>query len=138
MSRKYRQSGYQDEERPSARRPPSGGPRERPEGPRGRGLGTPGAAVFRCGQCGGKQPAADVAADARCGGCEADLHTCKNCAHFDPSAPLECRQPIPRRISPKTARNDCELFEVKWTQEFAAEAESPTDAKTAFDDLFNF
>jgi hypothetical protein len=37
----------------------------------------------------------------------------------------------------KAARNDCELFEIKRTQEFAREPESGSDARRAFDDLFD-
>ncbi|MDH3403162.1 MAG: hypothetical protein OES32_16200 [Acidobacteriota bacterium] len=138
MSRKYRQRGYRDDESGAAARREPGRPRERREGPRGRGLGSPGATVFRCGQCGRRQELAAVAPDAACAGCGADLHACRQCAHFDPGSPLECRQPIPRRIASKTKRNDCELYEVKRTQEFAAETASPSDAKAAFDDLFDF
>jgi hypothetical protein len=78
-----------------------------------------------------------VAVDAVCAGCGSDLHACTQCAHFDASAPLECRQPITRKVPRKAARNDCELFEIKRTQEFAREPESGSDARRAFDDLFD-
>ena len=125
---------------PAARRPAA--PRERSEGPRGRGLGTPKATVFRCSRCGAlqadsREPGIAPKIDAVCGDCGTDLHTCTHCAHFDTSAPFQCRQPIAQRITKKDLRNECELLELKLTQEFAAEAEPPSDARTAFDDLFN-
>ncbi len=135
MSRKYKQKGYQDEERPERGHHPR---RERQEGPRGRGLGAPRATVFRCRRCGREiDLSAPEALAAGCPSCGADLHTCTHCAHFDSGAPLECRQEIPQRIAKKAANNDCELFEVKWTQEFAKETESRSDAAKAFDDLFD-
>lgn len=125
----------------SSRRRPAV-PRERAEGPRGRGLGAPKTTVFRCSRCGHLQSeygeSGDVpAVDAVCGECGTDLHTCKHCAHFDTSAPLQCRQDIARRITKKDLRNECELLELRLTQEFAAEAEPPSDGRAAFDDLFN-
>jgi len=137
VSRKYKQSGYQDEGSSGARRKPSG-PRERPEGPRGRGLGAPTVSVFLCRLCGEHQAGEPILADSVCTGCGADLRTCTHCAHFDTSAPFECREDIPQRISKKAARNDCDLFRIKLTQEFAREVETASDAKTAFDDLFDF
>lgn len=136
MSRKYRQRGYQDEQRPDrTRRPPA----ERREGPRGRGLGAPTAAVFRCRECNRRLDVAPpVAFDATCRECGAALHSCTHCAHFDAGAPLECRLEIPERIARKAAANRCELFEIRWTTEFADEAPSRSSAAQAFDDLFDF
>ena len=141
MSRKYKQSGYLEKGAPSERRP-STGPRPRREGPRGRGLGAPSAPAFRCARCGHREPRYEPPetappVEAVCGECGSELHTCTHCAHFDTSSRFECRREIPRRIGKKDARNECELFEVKLVQEFAAEAESPRDARAAFDDLFN-
>lgn len=136
--RKYRQKGYQDdagvESRGRERKAP---PREKREGPRGRGLGAPTATVFRCAVCGRKQdlPAATVV-DATCVQCGTDLHTCTHCIHFDTSASNECRKPVTIRITKKSKRNQCELFEPKRTAEFEMEKERPADAKAAFDALF--
>lgn len=138
--RKYRQKGYQDDGRGEARsRERQAPPREKREGPRGRGLGAPTATVFRCAVCGRKQDApAAAAVEAVCLQCGTDLHTCTHCTHFDTSAPNECRQPVSAPIAKKSKRNRCELFEPKRAAEFAAEAERPADAKAAFDALFKF
>jgi hypothetical protein len=134
--RKYRQSGYQDEE-PREKRSRPTGPREKSDKPRGRGLGKPTRSVFRCSRCGQNHAlGAAVALDASCSGCGEDLHTCTNCTHFDSSAPMECRQPIAERIGKKSKRNECDLFEPKTTQEFDKESPPPDDARSAFDALF--
>ena len=84
-----------------------------------------------------------MALEARCGGCGADFHACVHCVSFDSGAPLECRQPIPARVSPKDRANRCELFEPRLRQEFAQEKPpqekaTPGDARSAFDALFKF
>ena len=53
---KYRQRGYKDSEREEKPRPGLQGPREKKDGPRGRGLGAPSEAVFRCAACGDNSP----------------------------------------------------------------------------------
>ena len=134
--RKYRQSGYQDEE-PREKRSRPTGPREKSDKPRGRGLGKPTRSVFRCSRCGQNHAlGAAVAPDASCSGCGEDLHTCTNCTHFDSSAPMECRKPVPARIGGKAKNNDCELFEAKVTKEFSADSGRPDDPRAAFDALF--
>ncbi len=140
MSRKYRQRGYQDGDRDSGARRGPGGPRPPREGPRGRGLGKPTETVFKCARCGARVLETDVALDAACAECGSDLHSCTNCTYFDSSAPNECRQPIEARIPSKSKRNECELFQAKTVQQFASDSEgpAPSDAKSAFDDLFDF
>lgn len=140
MSRRYKQSGYQEDDGGRERR--SGGPRpprERKEGPRGRGLGAPSESRFLCARCGERvRDAADgVAVEATCSKCHADLHTCSNCRFFDTSARWECRQEIPERILKKSTRNACELFEPKMAAGFRSESGKPDDPKAAFDALFN-
>jgi len=137
---KYRQRGYRDDDRDRERRdrkqqqlPP------RREGPRGRGLGAPTSAVFRCSDCGRRVAvAAGVELDAVCPGCGTDLHCCVSCTHFDPSARFQCRQDIAQPVPKKRKRNECPLFEPKQVMEFESDsgAKSPEEARAAFDDLF--
>lgn len=137
--RKYGQRGYmEDDSREEPRRGRPSGPRPQREGPRGRGLGAPTAEAFRCAVC-GQQAAAPAATEtgATCSSCGADLHTCTNCRHFDSSAPLECRKPVPARIGGKAKNNECELFEAKVTKEFSTDSGRPDDPKAAFEALFN-
>lgn len=141
--RKYRQRGYMErdgergEQHRGERRER---PRERPEGPRGRGLGTPKATAWRCKVCGARQEViATVSFDATCASCGGDLHSCSNCSHFDTSRPNECRKPVTVRVPNKTRRNTCELFAPAAVQEFASDrstVSSSNDPRAAFDALF--
>jgi hypothetical protein len=142
--RKYRHRGYMDEERQEEKKAPDTRPRERPEGPRGRGLGAPTVTVFRCRMCGARQQLAEALGfEATCTSCGNDLHTCTNCVHFDTSKPNECRKPVPVRITSKTRRNACELFTPNTVQEFASDRPAVEDGgaatsspRAAFDALF--
>jgi hypothetical protein len=140
--RKYRQRGYQDD---------PGGPRrehkpvEKKEyAPRGqppvapKTFNMPGfREVVRCARCGNELTVASAwSPDGTCGRCGADLHACAQCAHFDTSAAFECQKPIPARISPKDARNNCQFYEPRATVERETKSAAPTSARKAFDDLF--
>lgn len=149
--RKYKQSGYQDSgsssrdsarprgDRPSGAARPAGGARDPRDAPRGRGLGAPTASAFRCASCGELQSLAAAAGlTARCTGCGSDLHTCTNCAHFDPGAAAQCRKPQVELVARKSTANSCPEFEPRERQEFAAEKAAPAakDPRAAFDALF--
>jgi hypothetical protein len=142
--RKYRHRGYQDSGgSPDQSRGPQGPPREKKEGPRGRGLGAPSETVFRCARCGEKRSVLEeIPVDATCAKCGTDLHTCSNCIHFDTSVRWECRkhEEVPARIVKKSTRNECPHFTPKAAQEFAKESGkgNPGDARSAFDALFKF
>ncbi len=152
---KYRNRGYKDSEREerggggsSTLRPQA--PREKKDGPRGRGLGARTESVFRCQSCGEKQLSVlstvspeEIPPEATCKKCGAALHTCSNCIHFDTSVRWECREweQIPARVAKKTAANDCPRFTPKLVSEFAKDSErgtpgSPNDPRAAFDALF--
>jgi hypothetical protein len=89
---------------------------------------------------------------ARCPKCGLALHSCKQCAHFDPGRRFECAQPISEGIADKSARNDCGLFALRATLErdtsssamssgaaspgVSASPLRPSDARRAFDNLF--
>ena len=45
-----------------------------------------------------------------CEGCDADLHTCRNCAHHDPSAYNECRESNAEWVSDRERANRCDYF----------------------------
>jgi hypothetical protein len=140
--RKYRQRGYQDapreprrEHQPQAKKEyaPRGQPPTSPKT-----FNMPGfREVVRCAPCGHELTVAVAwTADGKCPRCGADLHTCAQCVHFDTSAPFECQQTIPARVSPKDARNNCTLFEPRTTVERETKSTGPTNARKAFDDLF--
>jgi len=142
--RKYRQRGYQDDGGGGRGRKGGKpqGPPERKEGPRGRGLGAPTESVFRCPNCNALAlaPGAEDF-ESICRKCGAPFHACIACAHFDPQATYECRQPIEVRVPKKRAANTCTLFTAKTQVEFARgegmEGLHPDDARAAFDKLFD-
>jgi hypothetical protein len=145
--RKYRQRGYQDDDRDRPARPqaprqapepgaPAGARRISQDGPRT--INMPGyREVVRCARC-GNVGNADVAVDSRCTRCGVDLHACAQCASFDPGCRFECMQAIPARITPKDARNTCTLYAARTTVERETTTPRTDNARKAFDDLFKF
>ena len=47
-----------------------------------------------------------------CPECDADLHACINCRHYNESSARECREPHAERIVDKEASNPCDLFQL--------------------------
>ena len=131
--RKYRQQGYQGyrNEDPGPRRPEP----PRSDAPRGSMLTS--RTVSRCGACGDLLPIATGSLE-QCPSCRADIHACRQCAHFDVSQRFQCTQPIPERIEDKTARNDCASFTLRVSVEKNAspDGKSAADIRRAFDNLF--
>jgi len=133
--RKYRQRGYQEDDRGRDRpaKPQQQKPRDR-EGPRSPRMMAYGEKV-KCAACGATIPA-NVRTDSTCPKCNADLHTCRQCTFFDPGARFECRKPLTARIANKSARNVCELFAARTVVERETSSGKPTDARQAFANLF--
>src|SRR5262245_40697022 len=115
--RKYRQRGYREDDRgsrdeggsrePSAERPRQPRPPGKPAGNKTdrepRAVNIP---VFhqtmKCSRC-GAEIAGYSAPDALCTKCGTALHSCVQCASFDPGSRFECMQQIPERIATKDA-----------------------------------
>lgn len=138
---KYRQRGYMDNDResdrPTSHSSPESNPllkKERSEGPRSPRMMAFGE-VSKCTACGAKTPAT-INFDSACPKCNADLHSCRQCTHFDPAARFECNKPIPARIVSKHARNECELFAARIIVERETSSGPPTNARDAFAKLF--
>jgi ribosomal protein L37E len=135
--RKYRQPGYMDrgEERQKKQgeKPPS---RDNTFGPRPLNMAAS-RTVSRCAQCGTVLPAF-TEAGGQCAKCGFELHSCKQCTHFDPGSRFECTQPIAERIPRKDARNECTLYNMRAMveKETSAAAVRSDDARRAFENLF--
>lgn len=150
--RKYGQRGYMDSDRDySVGRKPEERARPGPRlpiditGPRLPRL-VETVVASRCFNCATTLPTG-TDFKGHCPKCNAALHCCKQCVHFDSSTRFQCRRPIPVRIAAKDQANECELFEPRVT--VARDATSPlspnaastaprnpTDARAAFDNLF--
>ena len=129
--RKYRQQGY--------RSAVPGGAADRREAPKPGGTFgiLRSRATSRCAGCGTVLP---ITADSltRCPQCQAELHACRQCAHFDPARRFECSQPIAERIEDKRAHNDCASFSMMVTVErdTSGGAIRPADVRQSFGNLF--
>jgi hypothetical protein len=156
--RKYRQRGYQDDERDRQQRgpkPPQPAAQRAPgrvlqdeRGPKTPNL-MAAHEVFRCARCGNLLSLPVGILDS-CSKCGVDLHSCIQCMSFDTSARWECSQndQIPARVAPKDARNRCALMtprtrvERQTTTPPASSGSKPggdatsNSARKAFDDLF--
>jgi hypothetical protein len=152
--RKYRQPGYMDTDRDSrgfgADRPKPTGPRPPIDvtGPRLPRL-VQHVAAARCFSCATTLPP-DVDFRGNCPKCNAELHCCKQCSHFEPSMRFQCLKPILVRIAMKDKANQCNSFMPRVT--VAREGtnnvpaapvdvgppapRNPEDARNAFDKLF--
>jgi hypothetical protein len=162
--RKYRQHGYQDDDRERRPRTSQGGaqssrPEREPGAPAGaRRISSEGArnpkmmgyrSVARCARC-GTFVDAEIFSKSKCAKCGQDLRACAQCLHFDSGARFECTQQIPARVSPKDIANECPHFEPRtsWERETSTPTSGsgtnshspnePSGARKAFDDLFKF
>src|SRR3954462_7009295 len=108
--RKYRQNGYYDSSNSSsstgngqngAQRPKPAGPRPPIDvtGPRLPRL-VQAVTAARCYNC-ATQLTNGINFGGNCPKCNAALHCCKQCAHFEPSTRFQCLKPIPVRIAVK-------------------------------------
>ena len=150
--RKYRQHGYMDSDRPERGFRGDDHPRQGPKlpidvtGPRLPRL-VQAVAAARCFNCTTALPAG-TDFNGTCPKCNAAVHCCKQCAHFEPSTRFQCFKPIPVRIAVKDKANECTLFAPRVTvaRDGAASAaaapvpveppRNPSDARSAFDRLF--
>ncbi len=143
---KYRQHGYQDrDEKPRGEKIFSDRPATAPKkhdnafGPRPVNL--PGTReVSRCTQCG--TVLAGMPPGETCPKCGFELHSCKQCAYFDPGKRFECMKPVAKRVEKKDVRNDCQLYELRVAREketstpVSLRTLRPNDARQAFENLF--
>ena len=144
--RRYKQRGYQESDQRSSR--PSAG--MTPEGRRVPVITAYKEAV-RCAECGQDLTTAfEIEMESKCPKCGTDLHTCRNCKHFDTASRFECTQSLKERIPKKAAANRCLLFTGRTivVKELSQAAQSPSggtggavasrpdDARAALERLF--
>jgi hypothetical protein len=154
MSRKYRQQGYQDDDRERDDRAPARRPRRElsaeeklhRKGLR-HALDRDAREVLRCHSCGRTSADTQVGTRSSCPHCNVALHCCRGCRHFDSGARWQCRAEIEAAVSNKTAANECPSFAPSLVLDAtgkrgvagrpsAGGRARPTDARSAFEDLF--
>ncbi len=69
-----------------------------------------------------------------CEGCDADLHSCANCAHYDPGAHNDCREPSAEFVSDRERANRCDWFQAG--DHAGGDGSSRDRALTDLDSLF--
>ena len=118
MDRKYRQRGYQDDDRRDDRverkAPPQKQltPEERIQRKSLRhAIDREAREVLRCHVCGRSIfDIGTITAQSTCPHCSAALHCCRTCTNFDSAARWECRAEIPEAVADKHGANDCALY----------------------------
>ena len=70
-----------------------------------------------------------------CSACNADLHSCQNCAHHDLSAYNECRESSAERVGDRERANRCDYFAIADARAGGI-AETRQRASNALEDLF--
>jgi hypothetical protein len=118
MSRKYSHQGYQDtgsQERNNHRGPAPKSNLTKEERIQRRSLrhamDREANEVIRCHVCGrGTQDFDVIRSDTNCPSCQAPLHCCRTCSHFDSAARWQCRAEIAEAVGDKTKANRCAQY----------------------------
>ena len=69
---------------------------------------------MRCAQCNLERvvaPGERLGFRETCEACGADLHSCVHCAHYDPGAYNDCREPSSEFVSDRERANRCDWFQ---------------------------
>ena len=133
--RKYKSHGYQDSGSSQSNGQQNRDQKPRPQGPR-QPLDVTGprlprlvqtVTASRCYSC-STTLSAETDMKGNCPKCNAALHCCKQCAHFEPSTRFQCLKPIPERIPYKDRANECTAFSPRVTVARDAKAAPPLNS----------
>lgn len=92
-----------------------------------------------CWSCGRELPYrvfCPVPRESECPGCGGDLHSCRNCRHYDPGVSNKCREPNAEWTPERERANFCEFFQLADSPRGAAATDRAADARKKLDDLF--
>lgn len=70
-----------------------------------------------------------------CPHCASDIHSCLNCANYDPHAHNKCREPQAEWVTDRERGNFCDFFTPNKLSPGAVK-NSAADPRAAFDNLF--
>ena len=67
-----------------------------------------------CGKCGSRLDIVGNQVGRRdtCPSCDAELHACFHCRHFDPSVAKQCKEPFAEVPMDKESANFCDFFQL--------------------------
>ena len=145
--RKYRQRGYQDNNRDRAPRQPGPGPRRNqvlPREPAGslrtarRTSTCPGSGTSSAAPSAGNLTPEDIGFNESMFEVRCRASLVRAMRVIRPGQPIRVPQPVSERVSPKSARNGCTFFSPRTTVERETTTPRNNDARKAFDDLFKF
>lgn len=147
MERKYGQKGYMESSRGDRERPKTAPAKPLTPEERAQLRGLRHAVqreaneVVRCPDCGRTIPSfGAIAFDSACPHCNAPLHTCRACRHFDTSQRWECRATIVERVAEKGKPNQCVAFEARLVLDATGKRTNGStgggDPKSQFENLF--
>ena len=93
-------------------------------------------AMVRCHGCGiDLELGSTIGRRDTCEHCDAELHCCLMCRHYDLRAARQCREPQAEPPRDKDRANFCDFFDLGSGP--AAERDAAADARAAFDQLFS-
>jgi len=119
MERKYRQRGYQDDDRRDDRSSRTQAPPQKQLTPEERiqrkslrhAIDREAREVLRCHVCGRSIfDLGTISPSSTCPHCNAALHCCRTCTNFDSAARWECRAEIAEAVPDKHEANACTLY----------------------------
>jgi hypothetical protein len=79
-----------------------------------------------CWRCGAqlKDHALPLGRRSECPACQAELHVCRMCRHYDTAKAKHCREPMAEEVKDKTRANFCEWLQPR-ADAYSAAARSP-------------
>lgn len=96
------------------------------------------SASLSCFKCGTPYPLTRrIVRSDTCPKCDADLHCCANCRHYNPAAHNQCNEPQAEWVREKERTNFCDYFEPRRGPGRPGKGSTAADdARARFDNLF--
>ena len=92
---------------------------------------------FACHKCGTPYSVTDrIGRKDTCRKCDADLHCCLNCRHYNKHVHNECNENQAEWVRDKDRSNYCDYFDPKRGGSSGAGKSSTEEARSRFEDLF--
>jgi len=90
-----------------------------------------------CHRCGKELNGPDmVSRTATCPDCGSYLHSCLNCAFYDPHTHNQCREPQSEYVSDREKANFCDFFTFRESESSGKKEDEFANARKAWEELF--